>query len=231
MPQVLRDHFVREAGEYLAELDRLLRTAATPDGERLLRLALALRGSAQLVPAEGIAAVAGRLEGAARFVVDGRLPWSDDLRDRWEDTLADLRALVPRVAHGWDAAADQRVQSALARWGDFEPPADDEDAVPISALFYDDEGPHVIFTAPAQKAAEPGHQIARTGATVVAAADDAVPIESLLLRGDRALEEALALRPDIERLLGSAEGGNAELRSRLDELWDLMALGRPAGER
>lgn len=62
------------------------------------------------------------------------------------------------------------------------------------------------------------------------AEDGVVPIESLLFRGGAALREALALRPEIERLASSGVGG-AELRGRLEELFDLVSLGmeEPAG--
>ncbi|HEX2188988.1 MAG TPA: hypothetical protein VHG51_08835, partial [Longimicrobiaceae bacterium] len=50
-----------------------------------------------------------------------------------------------------------------------------------------------------------------------------VPVESLLFRGEAALREALRLRPEVERLAATDDG--AALRARLDELFDLVALG------
>jgi hypothetical protein len=61
--------------------------------------------------------------------------------------------------------------------------------------------------------------------------DGVVPIESLLFSGGAALREALSLRPEIERLAAAGGAGSAELRCRLDELFDLITLGMdgPAG--
>jgi len=60
---------------------------------------------------------------------------------------------------------------------------------------------------------------------------DVIPIEALLLRGAPALREALTLRSEVERLAATGEPVSAELRGRLDELFDLIRLGleAPAG--
>lgn len=55
-----------------------------------------------------------------------------------------------------------------------------------------------------------------------------VPIESLLLRGEAALREALALRPEVERLAGAGGASAPELREKLAELFDLVRLGMEA---
>lgn len=120
MSQALSDYFVREAGEYLAELERLLEEHETPGIERIFRLARGVRGSAQVAQADRIADVAARLEGAARFVLEGRIPWNAEIRERAVLTVADLRALVPAAARGWTAAEDARMQAALTRWGGFD---------------------------------------------------------------------------------------------------------------
>jgi HPt (histidine-containing phosphotransfer) domain-containing protein len=358
MSQLLDDHFVREAGEYLAELERLLAERSVPDSERVFRLARGIRGSAQVARADEIAEVAARLEGAARFILEGRIPWSPEIRDRFAQTVDDLRVLVPAVVQGWGAREDVRVEQALARWGGFEDvvrtpptlapgepvfsfvrselsgvvaaldravaeleespaaeqpprtvlerlrvirglsgadplapvlevvdgldellrtlitdrlpadgerlqllaagrdalraalrdlerdtqpsttgavfeqfrglrarllpePGSDTDVVPISALFYDDAGPHILSSGPAPAPAVPAPPPA-------AAEQDepVVPIESLLLRGSRALEAALALRPEVERLVAESGGSDGALRERLEEIWDLVELGR-----
>jgi HPt (histidine-containing phosphotransfer) domain-containing protein len=361
MSQVLYDHFVREAGEYLAELELLLSERSAPDSDRIFRLSRGIRGSAQVAQADEIAEVAARLEGAARFVLEGRIPWSAAIRERFAETVADLRALVPATAQGWGAREDVRVEQALARWGGFDdvvrtPPAQsagvsvvsfvcselgrvvvtlddaveqlrrspaaepslrsvlerlrvirgvsgaeplapvlevldgldamlraliadrlpadgerlgllaagrdalrsalhdmerdeepsaesaaldrfrelrarllpepdaDADVVPISALFFDDAGPHILSPGTAPASGGPAPPAAAQGD------DDVVPIESLLLRGPRALEAALQLRPEIERLLAAGGVPGAELREKLDELWDLVELGRSGGD-
>ncbi|HEX2091944.1 MAG TPA: hypothetical protein VHG28_06055 [Longimicrobiaceae bacterium] len=55
--------------------------------------------------------------------------------------------------------------------------------------------------------------------------DDVVPIESLLLRGEAALREALALRGEIERLAAGSGSSGKELNEKLTELFDLVSLG------
>jgi len=92
----------------------------------------------------------------------------------------------------------------------------------------------------ARSAAEAREALARLRASLpgsTAAASDAappapdaegvVPVESLLLRGEAALREALGLRPEIERLATDG-GGSPELRDRLAELFDLVTLGLEA---
>jgi HPt (histidine-containing phosphotransfer) domain-containing protein len=120
MSQALSQYFAREAGEYLAEMERLLRTSERPDAERIFRLARGVRGSAQVAQADGVAEVAARLEGAARFVLEGRIPWSDELRDRALRTVSDLTHLVAVEAREWGGEEDERVSAALSRWGGFE---------------------------------------------------------------------------------------------------------------
>jgi chemotaxis protein histidine kinase CheA len=118
MSQALSDYFVREAGEYLSELERLLQEPL-PDVERIFRLARGVRGSAQVAKADGIAEVAARLEGAARFILEGRIPWSQEIRERAARTAADIKALLPAFGESWGAQEEARVQEAVARWGGF----------------------------------------------------------------------------------------------------------------
>ncbi|HEX2204872.1 MAG TPA: Hpt domain-containing protein, partial [Longimicrobium sp.] len=101
MSQPLSEYFAQEAGEFLDRLDALLARPDAPDAVELFRLARGVRGGGQLAGADEVAAVAERLEDAARAYRDGVLPWSDDFRERARHTAADLRALV----------------AALDRWG------------------------------------------------------------------------------------------------------------------
>jgi len=360
MTQILGDHFVREAGDYLDELELLLRGAGEPDPERVFRLARGVRGSAQVAGADSAAEVAARLEGAARFVLDGRIAWATELRDRFVESVAELRQIVPSYRDGWSDEEIARLRAISERWGAFEngavpaersgpanitefvrselatvvsvirraarelarmpsataPPremleairvvrgvsgspslapvleviegvedlarhlaihtaecaaarldaldaacdalasairtlendehpdpedpalwrfrarfapyatgtASEADVVPIEALFFDDEGPHLVSAAPVGTEATPPDPPAPGGAR----GDDAVPIEMLLLRGDRALEAAGEMRTHLEAALGAA-AGRPEVRAILDELWDLIALARVGG--
>ncbi|HEX5727428.1 MAG TPA: Hpt domain-containing protein, partial [Longimicrobiaceae bacterium] len=117
MPQPLSDYFALEAGEFLDQLDTLLRRPEAPDPVQFFRLARGVRGSAQIAGADGVAAVAERLEDGARALRDGILHWSDELRERALRTAEDLRALV--AAHGeWGEAEEARAGEAVERWGD-----------------------------------------------------------------------------------------------------------------
>jgi|GEM_PF-4232817 len=359
MTQILGDHFVREAGDYLDELELLLRGAGEPDPERVFRLARGVRGSAQVAGADPAADVAARLEGAARFVRDGRIAWASELRDRFIESVAELRAIVPSFRDGWSEEEVARLRAIAERWGAFEneavpaersgpanitdfvrselatvvsvirkvagemartpsataPPRElldairvvrgvsgspslapvlevidgvedlarhlaihggegavarldaldsardalesairalekdegpdpedpalwrfrarfaplstgaesEADVVPIEALFFDDEGPHLVSAGSVGTEANPPRPTAAGERD-----DDAVPIETLLLRGDRALEAAGEMRARIEVALGAATEG-PEVRAMLDELWDLIALARVPG--
>lgn len=201
MSERLNEYLVREASDYLDQLSRLLEEAAPADPEHLLRLARGARGSAQLAGAETLASVAARLEDTARAVVSGSVAWSEELRALALHTTRDLQLLL-RALNRWGPAEDARLRAALERWSDPNPEEPVTELVPIQSLYFDDTGPHVL-SAPRRAAA-------------------LVPIESLLLRGDAALREALALRGRLESLLPAGADG---ARPLLDELFDLVRLG------
>jgi HPt (histidine-containing phosphotransfer) domain-containing protein len=214
MSERLSEYFTRDAADYLAQLAQLL---AQPDGldpERMMQLARGVRGSAQMAGAETIAAVAERLEDAARSVLSRNIVWSDEIRLLAADTVSDLQLLV-RAVNRWGPEEEARVRAAIERWDDLEGPEGaarrGARVIPVSDLFYDDAGPHILSTAPEREAAEPA----------------VVPVERLVFRGESALREALRLRPEVERLAQSA--GATELDERLREVFDLIELGLPAG--
>jgi chemotaxis protein histidine kinase CheA len=116
MPQPLSDYFALEAGEFLDALDHLLSRTDSPDPREFFRLARGVRGSAQIAGATGIAGVAERLEDGARALREGRLQWSEELKQRSIRTVDDVRVLVR--AHGrWGEAEEARAKEAAARWG------------------------------------------------------------------------------------------------------------------
>lgn len=203
MSDRLSEYFAREAGDYLSDLDRLLAGSGVIDSRELLRLARAVRGSAQMAGAETIAGVAERLEDAARSVASNTIIWTDEVRKLALQTVRDLQVLV-RAIHRWGPDEERRVREAILRWSDMEgadgPRLVEPDVVPIEALFYDDEEPSAEHDG------------------------DVVPIETLQLAGADALQEALALRP---ALLGAmARGGSdAESGAIVEELFDLIRLG------
>jgi chemotaxis protein histidine kinase CheA len=218
MSQRLNEYFVQEATEYLEQLERLLALPhEQPDPEHLVRLARGVRGSAQMAGAETVASVAERLEDAARSVASHTIVWTAEVRELVLQTARDLKILV-RALNRWGPDEEARVRQALERWdehADGEPGsgarrlaavAGAAKIVAIDALFFDDEGPHVL-SGP-------------TGGT-----EAAVPIESLLLRGAAAARAALALRPRLEQAAAQAAG--EELRALHEELFDLLALSLP----
>ncbi len=87
----------------------------------------------------------------------------------------------------------------------------EDQVVPISALFFDDAGPHVISAA--------GEAPIRPDADE----DGVVPIEALLLRGSAAARAALALRPRLDQMLASGAAAG-DLALVHDELFDLLEL-------
>lgn len=110
----LNEYFENEAGEYMAQLERVLQRKPLPDGEELRRAARALRGTARMAREERVFRAAGVLEAAARALAANALPWSDAVVAQVHATIADLRALVG--ADGDDAGRDARVEAISARW-------------------------------------------------------------------------------------------------------------------
>jgi hypothetical protein len=115
-----------------------------------------------------------------------------------------------------------------------------EDVVPISSLFFDGPGPHVVragfpSTAPKSRGYTPARgqelrELLNTSIVQLGAVSGevgrktpirpapAIAIESLLYRGRAALERALEVR---EQIVASGSGASDE---RLEELLDLVAL-------
>ena len=190
MSQRLNEFLAREAGDYLERVSRLLTGSAVPDAGELLRLARGVRGSAQMAGAGDVAGLAERLEREARTLAEADAAWSEEARERCLRLAAELEGLL----HGAD-----------------------DDVIPISDLFYDDDLPLLGLTPAA-------------GTPRVAAADGdgapVVPIDDLLYSGGSALGAAAALRPSLE---AAVAGGDLERSTALlEELFDLIDLARPA---
>lgn len=201
MSERLSEYLMHESGDYLAQLETLLAQPGVPDAGELLRLARGVRGSAQMAGAETIASVAERLEDAARSVVSRHVVWSEEVRQIAAQTVRDLQ-ILGRALNRWGPSEEARVRTAIERWDDLE--NEGGAAVPIASLFHDDDGPHVLSASPPE--------------------EGFVPVETLLLRGDAALREALALRAGVEGALHRPD----ELRPLLQELFDLIRLGTEA---
>jgi hypothetical protein len=115
-----------------------------------------------------------------------------------------------------------------------------DDVVPISSLFFDGPGPHVVragfpSTTPKNRGYTPargqelrdilsasivqlGAVSGEVGRKTPARATPAIAIESLLYRGRAALERALQVREQI------VASGSSSSDERIEELLDLVAL-------
>lgn len=201
MSDTSRSYFAMEAGEFLAELEQMLSQEGRPDAGQLVRLAIAVRGSARMADAETIAQVASRLEDAADALLHGDLAWSDDLRKLALRTVQDLKILV-RATQRWGPAEEQRVREAIDRWDSVGDPSRGDGPVPITSLFVDD--PRVTDQ------------------------DEIVPISDLLLSQEDALGRALNLSGEIKAHIGEGSGIDPELRRLLTELFSLLELAAVA---
>lgn len=234
MSDQLDRYFALEAADYLDQLEAQLSAGGSPHLPLLLRLAGGVRGSAQMAGAESVGALAERLEEALRSVEAAQVSWSEEIRDLALRTVRDLKLLV-RASERWGEIDDDRIRPAIARWDQVEPSGErgapehvdvggthavavlekgPVEPVEIEALFYDDEGPHVL--TPEQET-----QMSQPTATAL---EEPVPIETLLLDRHGALREALALRDEIERSMREVPGAEVELAGRLEELFDLLEV-------
>lgn len=206
MSQQLSDYLTQEASDYLDQLEVLLTASGRPDINELVRLTRGVRGSAEMGGLETIALVAKRLDEAGNSLISGSSIWSEELRQLALQTVRDLKILIGALSR-WGPDEEARVRSAIVRWEEGAT-GDSGEIVPISTLFPDDPGPHVV----AGNAGPEG---------------EVVSIAALLFRGEAALKEAIKLRPDVERI---AHGGSpGEIASILNELFDLIDLGSRTG--
>jgi hypothetical protein len=111
---------------------------------------------------------------------------------------------------------------------------DADGVIPISRLFFDDAGPHIVpagVPTPARHSSARGRELQDLIGTTIAQlgavsggtrktpvpASPPVPIESLLYRGRAALERALEIR-------SSRVAGEMPAPEAIEELLDLIAL-------
>ncbi|MFL5575037.1 MAG: Hpt domain-containing protein [Gemmatimonadaceae bacterium] len=119
----LLDFFILEASEYVERLDVLVSAAGTtgPDSAELARLARALRGSATMARASGLAELAGGVERAARSLRDGALWWDAALSGAFVAAIDDFKILL-RALRTWGAGEDARVRARVAELAALAPP-------------------------------------------------------------------------------------------------------------
>ncbi len=249
MSDRLNEFFAREAADYLAELNILLRAPGTLKPDDFVRLATGIRGSVQMAEADRVVVLAEALEGAARSVARRDIDWTNDIRELTLRTVGDLQELVSALLR-WGGREDDRLRAALSRWegagvvraGQRPEEGDgghggDGRIIPISELFYDDAGPHILgeddgsaLAAAAGVAAGDGPAadaeqgqanpaIGSPSASSPSVQSPAVPRSADLLRAPAAAEIAPEIVP-IEELLFSGTAAFREalsLRPRIEE--------------
>jgi chemotaxis protein histidine kinase CheA len=151
-PGRLLDFFTLEAGEYLTRLESLatLRSMQSADAAHFAAAARGLRGSATMAKATEFARLATGVERIASGVVQGAISWEPELQRSLVGAIEDLKLLV-RSVRQWGAEQDTRVEQSLGRLARYAPARAErrEDMIiPISQLFYNDDGQHIVFVAP-----------------------------------------------------------------------------------
>jgi chemotaxis protein histidine kinase CheA len=155
MPGRLLDFFSLEASEYLTRLESLAskKGMEPSDAIQFAAAARGLRGSATMAKAGGIVQVAMTVERIGSGVVHGVTTWEPELQRALIGVIEDLKLLV-RTVRTWGADQDARVEESLRRLARFAPARKEqtEDLIlPISQLFFNDDGPHIVYVAPNPK--------------------------------------------------------------------------------
>jgi HPt (histidine-containing phosphotransfer) domain-containing protein len=155
MPGRLLDFFSLEASEYLSRLESLAAKNGmeSSDATQFTAAARGLRGSATMAKAGGIVQVAMTVERIGSGLVHGSTKWDPELQRALVGAVEDLKLLV-RAVRTWGADQDARVEESLRRLARFAPARKertDDVIIPISQLFFDDGGQHIIYVAPNPK--------------------------------------------------------------------------------
>ncbi len=154
-PGRLLDFFSLEASEYLMRLESIVTKSGmeSSDATQFAAAARGLRGSATMAKASGVAQLATTVERIASGLVQGATAWEPELQRSLVSAIDELKLLV-RSVRQWGADQDARVQDTvqrLARYGPAREERKDDVILPISQLFYNDDGPHVVYVAPNPK--------------------------------------------------------------------------------
>jgi chemotaxis protein histidine kinase CheA len=111
----LNEYFRAEAREFLTALERSMSRAPAPDAAEMHRAARGLRGTAQMAREDRVFRAISAFETVTRSLAAGALTWSDDVRTRARETVADLRALLDED-HADHEQLDARADTIAARW-------------------------------------------------------------------------------------------------------------------
>ena len=151
MPGRLLDYFALEASEYLTRLETLVAKSGmqSSDATQFVAAARGLRGSATMAKASGPARLATAVEQIASNVAQGALAWDPQVQRAVVGAIEDLKLLV-RSVRNWGAEQDARLDESVRRLAGYAPEREERKDVilPISQLFYGDDGPHIVYVAP-----------------------------------------------------------------------------------
>lgn len=244
-PGRLLDFFTLEAGEYLIRLESLVtgQSMQPADATHFAAAARGLRGSATMAKAGGLAQLATSVERIASGVVRGSISWEPELQRSLVGAIEDLKLLV-RSVRQWGAEQDARVEQSLSRLSRYAPPPESprEDLmIPISQLFYNDDGPHIVYVAPnakthyEQQLREQGGIGAGTLSPEVkrvpTPAREATPTSAKTPARGQDLRDALSSSLATMRSLETRHSGPQPPATELVPIQDLLYRGQRAIER
>jgi chemotaxis protein histidine kinase CheA len=154
-PGRLLDFFILEAGDYLTRLETFATQQRLKPSEAMQFAAAArgLRGSASMAKMSGVSRLALTVERIAAGLVRGATSWEPELQRALVGAIEDLK-LVVRGVRTWGAEQDARVEESLRRLSRYAPAPDekaDDVVLPISQLFFNDGGQHIVQVAASAK--------------------------------------------------------------------------------
>ena len=202
-----------EVGGVITEMEVGIETLTADPRNRdplkaILRRQRALLGAARLQEIPVVAEALRATEDMTRVIAKLNVPVKEEWLAVFRSARDVLKTSVEPLQRGENPGQTPALsklrtlrQELLDRYGEGE-------AVPVTAP------PTAAAAAPAAVAAP------ITPQPVQPAADGVVPIESLLYSGQRALNRALELQGELERLATS----NPQAREHIDELFDLLRL-------
>ena len=150
-PARLLDFFILEAGDYLLRLETIVTQQGMQpaDAAQFAAAARGLRGSATMAKATGVSSLATTVERIANAVVQGATAWEPELQRALVGAIEDLKLMVHGVRE-WGSEQESRVQQALSRLAQYAPAQVEKSQdviVPISQLFFNDSGQHIVHVA------------------------------------------------------------------------------------
>lgn len=239
-PERLFDYFTLEANEQLTVLEEEASREGRPNVGRFIAAARELTSSAQMARLTSLAEIASGIEKIARDVIRNKVPWTKDLREAVLAGIRELRVSVARVKELDESdyiRLRRHSREVMTFTREEVPPSE---TIPISRLFYDDAGPHIVRLSHSESAAAEtaphgstrgralkdllDASIARLGGgadkkrSEPAQQDAVMPVESLLYRGRGALDRAREIGSHVraEKRVPAAD--------EMTELFDLLDL-------